>query len=126
MAVAVWPPNLPILFDAASYRIRENHTVVESPTDRARPKSRRRFDDVIVRRSLTLRFTASQRVTWDEHLEAVAGGALPFEWPHPGIGGRVETVRLIVPEDGYDYRQVSTERGAEMAFEVAVVLEVQP
>ena len=127
MAVASWPAALPVRIEAGSYGVRRDGGVIESPVDRGRPKTRRRFDDVIVRRRVTLRFEASEMDDWETFLDiTIAGGALPFTWPHPELGGRTETVRIEVPDGGVRHRQANRSAGSEMAFEVALDLEVQP
>lgn len=127
MAAPSWPAALPIRIEAASYGVRRDGGVIESPVDRGRPKTRRRFDDVVVRRRVTLRFEASEMDDWETFLDTgIAGGALPFSWPHPERGGATETVRIEVPDGGVRHRQANRSAGQAMAFEVTLDLEVQP
>ena len=124
--MTVWPADLPIVFDAASYRIVDNDGVLSSPVDQGSPKARRRFLTTVVLRRMTLFFTASQWPDWREFLGTIGGGALPFVWPDPDVGGRTETVKLRVPEDGLERSQVSRARGQEMAYQLPIVVEVLP
>ena len=104
MAVQSWPKALPIRIDARSYGVRRDGGVIESPVGRGRPKTRRRWDDTVVRRSLTLRIEATEMPAWEAWLERISGGALPFSWPHPEVGGRTETVRIVAPDGGLRHR----------------------
>ena len=60
----VWPASIPVLLNASNYSVEDDYGVISSAVNRGRPKTRRRFNAVIVRRHVTVRITANQLPDW--------------------------------------------------------------
>lgn len=91
MSNGTWPGTLPQFVFEQGYSEKLNDQTQESTVDVGPPKIRRRFTKQIRTFTVQMRFTPTQKDTFEGFWQdTLLGGSMPFTWVHPLT--RVSTV----------------------------------
>lgn len=79
-----WPGTLPQFVFEQGYQEKLNDQTLESTVDVGPPKIRRRYTKQIRSFTVQMRFTPTQKATFEGFWQdTLLGGSLPFDWVHP-------------------------------------------
>ena len=92
---AIWPPTLPQRPQRNGYKSQYPNQLIRSDMDSGPAKVRRRGNAKPVTLSLTYVLNAEQLAVFKDFVsEAIAEGAVCFDWPHPVLN-RYVRARLV-------------------------------
>ena len=101
MPNATWPGTLPQFVFEQGYSEKLNDQTMESSVEVGPPKIRRRFTKQIRTFTIEMRFTPTQKETFETFWQdTLLGGSMPFDWVHP-LTRASTTFRFRKPAPSY-------------------------